>query len=127
MLERHAETMNAMMKQQSTHQEQIEQLKLSLDKAQAEADLTRDKYEQGLKQTSWVVTKISELEGLVSRLRERDLTIRRELGMNVEGFGLRKPVESTSAQLQSGPSYFAMTPDIPAAHEGADEDHVDPW
>ena len=84
MLERQAETMNAITKQQNTHQQQIEMLK-----PQAEADSMRNKYEQSLQQTSWMVTKVTELDGLVSRLRERDLAIRRELGTNVEGFSFQ--------------------------------------
>ena len=90
MLERHAETMGAITRQQNISNEKIAELKLSLDKAQAEADSMKDKYESSLAQTNWMVTKVTELEGLVSQLRERDLTIRRELGMGGEGVGFRK-------------------------------------
>ena len=131
MLERHAETMGAITRQQNISNEKIAQLKLSLDRAQAEADSMKDKYESSLAQTNWMVTKVTELEGLVSQLRERDLTIRRELGMGGEGVGFRKLDGSghvpPEPHAPSGPSYFALTPEIPAADGNAGDDYVDNW
>ena len=122
MLERHAEAMEVMTRQQNISSEQIEQLKLSWDKAQAEAESMKAKYEHSLEQTRWVVTKVTELEGLVGRLRGRDFAIRRELGLGVEGLGLCQTDESTGLPLKPGPSYFALSPDLPEAHDAGDEE-----
>ena len=45
----------------------------------------------------------------------------------VSVFRLRQTDESPTAPPRPGPSYFARTPDIPAAHEGVDGEYVDPW
>ena len=62
----------------------------------------KEKYEQSLQHTSWVVTQVTELDGRVSRLQERYLVITRELGMNVAGCRLRQTAESGTAPPRPG-------------------------
>ncbi|CAE7336713.1 unnamed protein product, partial [Symbiodinium sp. CCMP2592] len=127
MLERQAATLEALSRKQIASDEQIVQLKQGLDKAQAEAVAVNNKYEQNLERTRWVVTKVAELEGLVAKLRQRDVSIQREMGV---GKGLTDLASSSSqrnavgsAATLSGPLYYAMTPDLPAAQE--DDEHDD--
>ena len=127
MLGRQAATLEAVSRKQIASDEQIVQLKQSLDKAQVEAVAVNNKYEQNLEQTRWVVTKVAELEGLVAKLRQRDVNIQREMGvgMGLMGFASSSSQRNAvgSAATLSGPLYYAMTPDLPAAQE--DDEHDD--
>eukprot|EP00439_Symbiodinium_sp_Y106_P045429 s4444_g5.t1 len=117
MLASHAAATDAVTRKQASSSEQIAQFKQSLDKAQAEADLVKTQHEQTLEQTRWVVSKVAELEGLVSRFRERDQTIQRELERSdakVEAPRQKlQPSPSGLGDIPSGPSYYNLTPEIP--------------
>ena len=127
MLERQAATLEALSRKQIASDEQIVQLKQSLVKAQVEAVAVNNKYEQNLEQTRWVVTKVAELDGLVAKLRQRDINIQTEMGVGTGLTGLASSSSQRnavgSAATLSGPLYNAMTPDLPAAQE--DDEHDD--
>ena len=131
MLASHAAATDAVTRKQASSSEQIAQFKQSLDKAQAEADLVKTQHEQTLEQTRWVVSKVAELEGLVSRFRERDQTIQRELERSdakVEAPRQKlQPSPSGLGDIPSGPSYYNLTPEIPGAREDAEEQDETAW
>lgn len=102
-----------------------------MDKALSEDVEANRRYEQSLEQTRWVISRVAELEKLVAKLRQQDVTIQKEMGLDAGFVGLR----GSTAQIagvgdraaSSGPLGYAMTPELPAATETAEQDDEDAW
>ncbi|CAE7467613.1 GIP, partial [Symbiodinium sp. CCMP2592] len=123
MLERQATALEHATAKQARHEEQIEQLRQSLDRTQSEAARVREKYEDDLKTTRWVVDRVTRLEMLVEELRTKDAAIRRELEIDPEQ-GVRWAAAGNDADSTAPPvAHHVLSPEKPGnIHEGYEEE-----
>ena len=110
LLEKQAAALEIANAKQTESEEQIKQLKQSLERAQAEAAEMSKRNEHEWGQTRWVVNKVAELEQVVAKLRAQDAKIQSELGISA---------------APGTTEYFPMTPEFPAVWEGRDAE--DRW
>ncbi|CAE7168455.1 unnamed protein product, partial [Symbiodinium necroappetens] len=124
MLEKQATTLEQTAAKQLSSEERIEQLKQSLDVANAEAARVRAKYEDDLRTTRWVVDRVTRLEVLVDQLRSKDAAIQKELEIDPEQ-GIRRAAEGNDADSVVPPvERHVLSPENPGYH---DEGYEDEW